>query len=173
GPVQVVRGGVRLPLERQDWRGFGEAERERRLEELLAAERERGFGLDGPPLQRLILLRTGESAWRLVWNHHHLLLDGWSLSTLTGEVFAAYGAFLRGEEPRLGRPRPYRDYIAWLERQDLAPAEAYWRERLAGFRPGTPPRLRPPQGAAAGGPRGGSQPPAGAVARGLQGVAPR
>ena len=30
-------------------------------------------------------------------------------------------------------PRPYRDYIAWLQRQDLSEAEAYWRRTLAGF----------------------------------------
>ncbi|MGH9829578.1 MAG: condensation domain-containing protein, partial [Blastocatellia bacterium] len=35
--------------------------------------------------------------------------------------------------------RPYRDYIAWLQQQDFAEAEAFWKEKLKGFT--TPPRL--------------------------------
>jgi amino acid adenylation domain-containing protein/non-ribosomal peptide synthase protein (TIGR01720 family) len=149
-PLQVVQRQVRLTLLREDWRRCDEAERERRLESLLAADRERGFELDRPPLQRLSLLRSGERTWLLVWSHHHLLLDGWSLSTVTAAVFAAYEALVRGEEPDLGRARPYRDYIAWLESQDLGPAEVYWRELLAGFRVATPLRLEPRPGAAPG-----------------------
>ncbi|MEW6738209.1 MAG: AMP-binding protein, partial [Acidobacteriota bacterium] len=29
--------------------------------------------------------------------------------------------------------RPYRDYIAWLQQQELSKAEIFWRERLKGF----------------------------------------
>src|SRR6185503_10224857 len=38
----------------------------------------------------------------------------------------------------LPNPRPYRDYIAWLQQQDLASAEKYWRETLKGFTTPTP-----------------------------------
>src|SRR5690606_16964262 len=34
--------------------------------------------------------------------------------------------------------RPYRDYIAWLARQDEAAEETWWRARLAGFAAPTP-----------------------------------
>ncbi len=140
-PLQVVHRHVPLPMEQKDWRSLDEPERENRLESLLALDRERGFALDRPPLLRLFLVRTGESSWRLVWSHHHLLLDGWSLSILMAEVFASYDAWRLGEAPHLERPRPYRDYIAWLEGQYLDHAEQYWRERLAGFR--TPTSLQP------------------------------
>jgi amino acid adenylation domain-containing protein/non-ribosomal peptide synthase protein (TIGR01720 family) len=149
-PLQVVHRHVPLPMERQDWRSLDAEEQERRLESLLAGDRERGFTLDRPPLLRLFLLRTGESSWRLAWSHHHVLLDGWSVSTLIAEVFASYDALRGGEKPRLDRPRPYRDYIAWLERQDLVQAETYWRQRLAGFRVATRLRLEPRPGLPAG-----------------------
>ncbi len=101
-----------------------------------------------------------------------MLLDGWSLSTLIAEVFASYEALRHGEEPRLGRPRPYRDYIAWLEAQDLARAEVYWRERLAGFRAATPLRLEPPRGTATGALEEWSRLPA-ALTASLEGLARR
>ncbi|HOG48088.1 MAG TPA: amino acid adenylation domain-containing protein, partial [Anaerolineae bacterium] len=74
----------------------------------------------------------------LVWTHHHLLLDGWSLPLLLKEVFACYEAAREGREAALPQPRPYRDYVAWLQQQDLAAAEGYWRAALAGFTAPTP-----------------------------------
>ena len=69
---------------------------------------------------------------------HHLLLDGWSSSLIYKEAAALYEAYCRAEPLQLPPCRPYGDYIAWLQRQDLSAAEAYWRRRLAGYQ-GAPP----------------------------------
>src|SRR5207244_9355688 len=65
--------------------------------------------------------------------HHHLLLDGWSLPLLLKEVFQFYDAFCAGQELHLEICRPYGDFIAWLQQQDLSQAEAFWRQTLEGF----------------------------------------
>ncbi len=143
-PVQVIRREAKLPLREEDWRGVGEAEREERLERYLEEDRKRGFELERGPLMRLGLFRLEEEAHHLVWTHHHLVLDGWSLSLLFGDVLALYAAYARGESPRPGAARRYREYVAWLERQDRSRAERYWREALAGFEAPTPlPGVRP------------------------------
>ena len=49
------------------------------------------------------------------------------------EVFELFSAFCRNEHLSLPLPRPYRDYIAWLQHQDLTEAERFWRETLKGF----------------------------------------
>jgi amino acid adenylation domain-containing protein len=132
-PVQVVHRKVELPFERLDWSGLDSVERERRLQELLAAERARGFDLTRPPLLRLAFIRWGEGSCRIVWSFHHLLLDGWSVGLVLQEVAALYEAEALGRPAALQPRRPFRDYIAWLRRQDPAAAEAYWRRTLAGF----------------------------------------
>ena len=38
----------------------------------------------------------------------------------------------------LPEPHRFRDYAAWLYRQDHARSEPYWRRELAGFRSATP-----------------------------------
>jgi hypothetical protein len=73
-----------------------------------------------------------------VWTHHHLLLDGWSLPLVLGEVFQCYAAFAYDRPLSLPPLRPYRDYIAWLQRQDPAQAEAFWRRTLHGLTAPTP-----------------------------------
>ncbi|HEY4746913.1 MAG TPA: amino acid adenylation domain-containing protein, partial [Steroidobacteraceae bacterium] len=132
-PVQVVRRRVTLPFELHDWRGVPPAEQDQRFAALLAEDRARGFDFATPPLMRLHLMRVAEAEWRLIWNSHHILFDGWSLPVLLDEVLAAYAAFSRGEAPHLAPVRPFRDYIGWLQRQDMAAAQTWWRDRLAGF----------------------------------------
>ena len=66
----------------------------------------------------------GRARAPLVWSYHHLLLDGWSLGLLLKELFALYEASLRGEALAPERAPAFRDYIAWLRRQDAAEAEA-------------------------------------------------
>src|SRR5438445_1308843 len=131
-PVQVVRRRVTLPFELHDWRGVLSAEQDERFAALLAEDRARGFDFAAPPLMRLHLMRVADAEWRLIWNSHHILFDGWSLPVLLDEVLAAYAAFSRGEAPRLAPVRPFRDYIGWLQRQDMAAAQRWWRDRLAG-----------------------------------------
>jgi hypothetical protein len=82
---------------------------------------------------RLTLVRLSEQRHELIWNHHHLLLDGWCLPLLLKDVFVSYEAFQRKQQPSLGASRPYKDYIGWLQEQDLEQAESYWREKLKGL----------------------------------------
>jgi amino acid adenylation domain-containing protein len=137
-PLQVVHRQVAVPFESQDWRALAPDEQAERLERLLAEDRRRGFDLARPPLLRLALCRLADARYQLVWSFHHLLFDGWSMPLVIQEVFAFYAAARRGEELQLPRPRPYRDFILWLQRQDMAAAEAFWRRTLAGFTAPTP-----------------------------------
>ncbi|WP_055631795.1 condensation domain-containing protein [Streptomyces griseoruber] len=129
-PVQVVHRRVELVVDTVDLGSC--ADPETRLTQTLRADRERGFGLDRPPLSRLtrVILPGGRNA--LVWTFHHLLLDGWSTHLLLGDLFAAYDAAYRGRTVDVPPRRPYRDYIAWLDRQDTAAAEEFVRRELAG-----------------------------------------
>ncbi|HEX2081688.1 MAG TPA: amino acid adenylation domain-containing protein, partial [Longimicrobium sp.] len=132
-PVQVVARGARLPFEVLDLSASPEEAGLAVLGAFLDADRRRGFALATPPLMRVTLVRLAPDRYRFVWTHHHMLLDGWSVPLLLREVFGLYEAFLRGEEPALRLPPPFRRYIEWLGRQDLGRAEAYWRGALAGF----------------------------------------
>src|SRR5207249_7149639 len=102
-----------------------------RFAALLAEDRARGFDFAAPPLMRLHLMRVADAEWRLIWNSHHILFDGWSLPVLLDEVLAAYAALSRSEAPRLAPVRPFRDYIGWLPPPDLAAAHRGRRGRLA------------------------------------------
>lgn len=142
-PLQVVRRQVALPWVTFDWRGLPESEQQERLEAFLEADREFGFDLSKAPLMRTALIRLGDEKYQFTWSYHHILMDGWSGTAVRNEVFAFYHAFCQGLELEIPRPRPYKDYIAWLQRQDLQTAEGFWREQLRGFHAPTPVKLGP------------------------------
>lgn len=132
-PMQIVRQKVKLSWVQEDWRELAPEEQQAWSEAFLQKDREQGMELSKAPLMRLALFRLADDAYQFTWTHHHILLDGWSLPILFKEVFTFYEAFRQGADLYLEQGRPYRDYIAWLQRQDLSQAEAFWRNELKGF----------------------------------------
>ncbi|WP_409282042.1 amino acid adenylation domain-containing protein [Pseudomonas putida] len=122
-PLQYVMGQLPLPLRELDWRGRGDCAQA--LEALANEERERGFDLARPPLQRMLLVRLDDQRHQLIWTYHHILLDGWSTSQLMGEVLACYSG------QTLDSVVPYRNYIGWLRQQDPRHSETFWKQQLA------------------------------------------
>ena len=147
-PHLVIRHRAELPLHRYDWRQLPEPAQQQRLAELLAADRTEGFDLARAPLTRLRLIRLAAQRWHLVWSHHHLLLDRWSVAKLIEEVFDTYRALRAGRYEPPPPPRPFRDYIAYLAGLDLSGAPAYWRRVLSGITEPTPLRADRPPGRA-------------------------
>jgi len=132
-PLQMVRRDVTLPWQGVDWQGWSAHEQDEQLALFLQADREKGFSFSEAPLMRCTLIKLSASSYHFVWSHHHLLCDGWCVPLILQEVFALYDASIEGRRLELRRLRPYRDYIAWLQKQDLADAERFWRQKLQPF----------------------------------------
>ncbi|MFN6530371.1 non-ribosomal peptide synthetase [Nostoc sp. ChiSLP03a] len=132
-PLQVVCKQVELPWQNYDWRSLSATEQQQRLEAFLQADRVQGFVLDKAPLMRFTLIRVADDTYEFIWSFHHLLIDGWSWPILCKEVFTFYNALLKGKYLYLNTPRPYQNYINWLQQQDLRAAEVFWRQQLQGF----------------------------------------
>jgi thioesterase domain-containing protein len=132
-PLQVVRQQVALPWQQYDWRDATPDEQKQRRSELLEADRREGFDLSRAPLMRLMLMQTADDSHEFAWSCHHLVLDGWCLSLIFKEVLDHYEAYCQGRSLQPPRPQPFRDYIAWLAKQDPAQADDFWRQKLAGF----------------------------------------
>ncbi len=132
--LQEVAATIDVPLRGDDLRGLEAAERDARIAAYLREDRRNGFAMNVAPLMRLMLFRTEDAAYELVWTFHHALLDGRSFPLVLTDVFAHYDALARGDA--FATPpvrRPYRDYIAWLGEQNFGAAESFWREQLRGF----------------------------------------
>ncbi len=132
-PLQIVEHHTRLPIIEYDWSNLPEIERLERWKGLQVADHQQAYDFSLAPLMRLNLMRSGEDVHYLLWSYHHVLIDGWSMPLLIEEVLKTYHALQCGYSPNMTQDYAYRDYISWLQNQNMAAAERYWREQLAGF----------------------------------------
>ncbi|MGO4320901.1 amino acid adenylation domain-containing protein [Pseudomonas sp. KB_12] len=127
---QVILKEVDLPLREVDLRGHSQG-----LAALAAEDHAQAFELGAAPLMRLTLARlddvNGQAQWSLVWTHHHLLLDGWSVGSLLADWRDLYRAARRGQHASLETVRPFQDYVAYLSERPSS--DDFWHSRLADF----------------------------------------
>ncbi|WP_205884540.1 MULTISPECIES: non-ribosomal peptide synthetase [Pseudomonas] len=132
-PMQVVHKQVELPISYADWSDIDEAEQQARLEQLLAEERREGLDFTQAPLMRVRLFKLAPDTYQFVRSYHHILMDAWCFSIIMMDFLEGYRAAREGRRLALPKPRPYRDFIRWLEQQKPEDHQSFWQQRLAGF----------------------------------------
>ncbi|SFV09579.1 non-ribosomal peptide synthetase [Pseudomonas sp. OV546] len=137
-PVQVIHREVKVPLDTLDLRGLAPHEQEARIRSLLENEQKIGFNLSKPPLIRFRLVRLADESYEFIRSFHHILMDAWCISLVTVDFLKVYEALCNDRTPQIKSPRPFRDYIQWLQRQDAGKAEQFWRGQLQGLNAPTP-----------------------------------
>jgi amino acid adenylation domain-containing protein/non-ribosomal peptide synthase protein (TIGR01720 family) len=131
--LQAVQREARPKWDFIDLREFFSAEKRRRIEDILRADRAREFELDHAPLLRFSLLRTAEDEHIFFFSHHHALFDGWSMPLLLDELLMLYRAARDGVSAELPAVVPFRNYVDWLARQDATEWRDFFRQALSGF----------------------------------------
>jgi amino acid adenylation domain-containing protein len=132
-PVQIIPADPVTPWRYVDLEGgpdsavLDDPDVEEQISRVCADERAAVRDLTDEPAFRAALIRIAEDRHRFVLTNHHIVLDGWSVPILLGEIFASY------RRQRLGAPGSYRGFVTWLAGRDLEAARAAWGEVLAGF----------------------------------------
>ncbi|MGL4305640.1 MAG: condensation domain-containing protein [Mycobacteriaceae bacterium] len=123
--VQIIPTEAPLP-----WRE--EIVSDNSFDSLVQAEARRSFDFNDSPLLRILFATLPDQSHRMVVTAHHILMDGWSLGVFFRELFAIYD---EGGHDNLPLPRPYRDFIGWLNDQDNNLAIKSWEEYLGNVTP--------------------------------------
>ncbi|MEW9702943.1 amino acid adenylation domain-containing protein, partial [Paenibacillus sp. SI8] len=132
-PLQVVFKERKSGFAYEDLRGMGKAEQAAYVADFTKKDKTQGFALGQDALMRVSVLQTGDQSYRFIWSFHHILMDGWCLSLMTGEVFGSYFDFLKQQQPELAPVTPYSQYIEWLDKQNGEEAATYWATYLTGY----------------------------------------
>ncbi|OZM72919.1 non-ribosomal peptide synthetase [Amycolatopsis antarctica] len=126
--VQVVTDAISAPWREHDLSDVDDDARPAALEELARRERALPFDPRRAPLLRFALARGSDDRYRLILTAHHVVLDGWSMSIVLGELIR----ILAGDERSLPPAASYRDYLAWIAGRDREQARTAWRHVLDG-----------------------------------------
>ncbi|MEM9489508.1 MAG: amino acid adenylation domain-containing protein, partial [Myxococcota bacterium] len=150
-PYQVVHRTITTPFHVRDLSRYPVERRTELVTAELGRERAQGFELNRAPLVRLRVFQLDSELHQVVFSYHHILLDGWSLPIVTGELLLEYeGAAADARLP--GKTADFAAFIRWQAGRDAQAADRHWRDRLRGLVAPSPTGL-------GGGPRTGSDGP--------------
>lgn len=136
--LQVVHNKIELPFSFYDWINKCEEIQNVEMNDFLENDRKTGFNLNKAPLMRIALFKLSGKKYKLIWSHHHILFDGWSLPIILKDLFKFYELLLRKENIEFDYIRPYQDYIKFLQKLNKENDLLFWKNYLNGFAEKTP-----------------------------------
>ena len=108
-----------------------ESQKKTAIEKVKAKDWQEKFHLQDVPF-RVTLCKVEEHKFEMIISNHHILYDGWSTGIILKEFFNAYNALsdgLRVVKPVKNR---FKDFIKWIQQQDIDKQETFWRKYLKG-----------------------------------------
>jgi amino acid adenylation domain-containing protein len=148
-PLQFVRKHAALPLCIEDLQSLAGDEQDTYLANWTETHKRHVFDWESGPLFQTHVFLLAADRFAFVMSFHHAVLDGWSLATLTTQLYNRYEAALASEEvPEVTANRGFRDFIA-LEQAALADPDArvHFAAMLEDVQPQQLPRGTGPGGA--------------------------
>lgn len=131
-PVQCVYNEVPLPFFELNLVDTDKPQQQEMIEAFYKKDRKEGFDFEKPPLMRFTLIKLTSQHYRMVWTYNHILIDGWSLQVLVGELLNAYQVFSKGGNFAVEEDR-YEDFIKYIKTKDITEAQAFWTKYMEGF----------------------------------------
>ncbi|MEM9819924.1 MAG: amino acid adenylation domain-containing protein [Bacteroidota bacterium] len=132
-PIQCVYKKVEVPFQILNYSNKSEEEQKLAIEKLLEEDMQKGFDFAKAPLIRIILVRVSLKAFKMIWTHQHILLDGWSMPLVMGEWSDAYEAYGRGLTPPPLKVDNYETFIKYINSKDKHEEEKFWKDYLQDF----------------------------------------
>lgn len=137
-PLQVLLREADFEWVEVDLSAEGEDTQHELVRARVVEDRVRGFNLRHAPLMRLTIFRHAPQRTTVIWTHHHLVLDGWSVALIVEAVSRVYMTGVA-----LERQQPFqREFLSWLSGEQVRASAGYWREALEGFTPHALPGVR-------------------------------
>ncbi|APF18136.1 amino acid adenylation domain protein [Caldithrix abyssi DSM 13497] len=134
-PVQVIKETLSIKPAVVDLTHLPEKEREREALRLATEDAMEPFDLEIGPLFRVKVLKLADDQHVVLFNMHHIISDGWSVSILIREFAQVYESYLKEMIPPLpDLPIQYADFAVWqrewLSGDVLQEQIDYWKSTI-------------------------------------------
>jgi amino acid adenylation domain-containing protein len=136
-PLQLVRPAAVLPVGYTDLRGLDREEQRAAVRRYVEEEFGRRFDLAEAPLVRIHLHHVAEHELRLTLTDCHVVLDGWSLTSLVADLLGLHRRTVaHGGAPEPAPAPRFAEYVA-LERAAVESEDGlkFWNAQLDDLRP--------------------------------------
>lgn len=96
---------------------------------------ERGFNLERESLIRLTLNKISKDKYVVMLNFHHIIMDGWSMANVFGELFLGYYQIYKFGKNKLQTGKQFKEYINWFrDKYDEEEAIKYWTNEMKDYK---------------------------------------
>lgn len=137
-PVILIRPEKEINWTLLDWSSIPAQEQELKFENYKLERASHGSILDDAPLSNITLIQRDERAYYLLWECHHLLLDGWSSTIILRDAFAYYEGLCAKKEFTLLEEIPtFKSYTNYLKSISKEDATRFWSDVFADFQGAT------------------------------------
>lgn len=128
-PLQFILKNVSIQIKYENW--HAEIEPRKKLLRFLEWLEAQTFHFDKPPLVNVYLMGVTPTHCYMVWNFHHIILDGWCTAIIINKLLEVYQNLLDSKVIIISQElRSYQEYISWIREQDSKCAELFWSDYL-------------------------------------------
>lgn len=130
-PKQVVLRNKQGEFNYVDISNLDEEQAKIYLENYMNSQLERGFDLEKEALIRLTLMKIDKLKCVIMLNFHHIIMDGWSMTNVLGELFLGYYQIQKYGKIKINKPNQFKQYVGWLQNNyDYEGSIKYWTNEL-------------------------------------------
>jgi len=143
-PWQGVSEHLEIPLIEFDCFEVNEEHYKDLLDRHLSLDKAQPFDFEVAPLMRVTLLHLRNGQSFMIWTHHHIIMDGWSVAVLIAEFIETYEKIKVHAAAPITQEDKYAVYLRYLDHVDKQKEEKFWRNYLRGYsQPSLLPFIRP------------------------------
>lgn len=89
-PVQAVLKNKDADISFMDISAASSAEQIQLIQDFKEKDKTRGFNLKKDTLIRFTVFKLEDNCHKIIWSHHHIILDGWCLGIVLNDMLSIY-----------------------------------------------------------------------------------
>ncbi|MGL5149892.1 MAG: condensation domain-containing protein, partial [Clostridium sp.] len=134
-PLQVILKKRNLKCYFENLSGLSNEEQEDKIEVYNKEVGMKRYNLEKDLLIRVAIFKLKEKEFKVCINFHHIIMDGWCIRIVMGELFEIYKSIIENIPLRLKDVPNSKLYYEWIRKQDKSEALQYWDNYLLDYRP--------------------------------------
>lgn len=128
--VLNIQQKINLPFEFHDFSDFDDVKKTDLYNSFLVEDFTIPIDVTIAPLMRISVFKFGNKDFRIVWDIHHIILDGASITKVTKDLFAMYLALIKGEVYSASKLTCC-NKVCSKNTLDVSEAKKYWKQLLS------------------------------------------
>ena len=131
-PRQVLQKNKNIKVNFVDIRNMDDESKKIYVQKYIDKNRNTRFDLSKDILIRMSIIQIEDEVFKVLWDFHHIIIDGWSVSIFIRELLSKYKQFT--DNNFISRViKPYGSFIKWLNKKDTENDLNFWEEYLDGY----------------------------------------